>query len=88
MQQPLTKHTRWLAIVGLTVMSIGCALLGKWGRTISAVLIGLSLAALTSSCLSFCKARGLSQAGGMVCSLLLAASYVLAILGSYGYFRG
>jgi len=88
MQQPLTKRYRWLIIVGLTVISIGCALLGKWGRTISVVLIGLALAGLTSGCLRFCKARGFSQISGMLWSLALAAGYVLAILGSYDYFRG
>ncbi|MFC6182545.1 hypothetical protein [Lactiplantibacillus daowaiensis] len=87
MQQPTNRH-RWLMIIGLTIISVGCALLGKWGRTVSVILIGLALAALTSACLRFCRVRGFSQTSGMLWSLVIAAGYVLAILGSYDYFRG
>ncbi|BDZ29850.1 hypothetical protein RA086_01545 [Lactiplantibacillus sp. WILCCON 0030] len=88
MQQKLTGQRRLLLFVGLTIISIGCALLGKWGRTASVVLIGFALATLTSGCLRFCKARGFQQGSSMLLSLVIAAGYVLVILGSYGYFRG
>ncbi|AVK64325.1 hypothetical protein C5Z26_09445 [Lactobacillus sp. CBA3606] len=88
MQQRLTNQRRVLIIVVLTIISIGSALLGKWGCTLSAILIGIALATLTSGCLHFFKRLGLNQTSGMLFSLVIATGYVLAILGSYGYFRG
>lgn len=89
MQQKLTNKRRIILIVTLTIFSVACALLlGKWGRTLSVVMIGFALAALTSGCLRFCKARGFQQGSSMLFSLVIAAGYVLVILGSYGYFRG
>jgi len=89
MQQKLTSKRRVILIVMLTIISVACALfLGKWGRTLSVVLIGFALATLTSGCLRFFKARGLQQGSSMLFSLVLAAGYVFVILGSYGYFRG
>ncbi|MFC6293708.1 hypothetical protein ACFQH1_00385 [Lactiplantibacillus daoliensis] len=88
MQQKLTSRGRFALIVILTIISVGTALLGKWGRTASVILIGFALASLTSGCLRFCKARGLQQGSSMLFSLVIAAGYVLVILGSYGYFRG
>jgi len=87
MRQPTTPQ-QWLIIIVFTILGVGCALLGRWGRALSTILMGLTLAALTSNSLRFCKARGFSQTNGMLLSLVVAASYILTILGSYGYFRG
>ncbi|ETY75450.1 hypothetical protein [Lactiplantibacillus fabifermentans] len=88
MKRQLTTQQRLIAVILFTFVGIGCALLGKWGRFLSVVLIGLTLALLTSGCLHFCKARGLKQGSGMLFSLIIATGYVLVILGSYGYFHG
>ncbi|RRK11252.1 hypothetical protein D1831_03235 [Lactiplantibacillus garii] len=88
MQRQLTTRQRWLAIIILTAIGIGSALLGRWGRLLSVILIGVTLTVLMSGCLNFCQSRGFKQGSGMLLSLIIAAGYVLIILGSYGYLRG
>lgn len=88
MQQRLTVRQRWLVIIILTIVGITSALLGKWGRLLSVILIGVTLTVLTSGCLNFCQSRGLKQGSGMLLSLVIATGYVLIILGSYGYLHG
>ncbi|WP_318767238.1 hypothetical protein [Lactiplantibacillus carotarum] len=88
MQRQLTGRQRWLVIIILTIAGIGSALLGNGGRILSVILIGTTLALLTGGFLNFCQTRGLKQGSSMLLSLVIATGYVLAILGSYGYFKG
>ncbi|CAM3070713.1 hypothetical protein [Lactiplantibacillus plajomi] len=88
MQRQLTRRQRWLAVIILTLIGIGSALLGKWGRLLSVVIVGVTLMILLSGCLKFCQSRGIKQGSGMLLSLVIAVGYVLMILGSYGYLRG
>lgn len=85
MYQQLTGRQRWLIIIVITILSVGCALLGKWGRLLSVVMIGFSLMIVTSGCLAFCRRHGFQPGSEMLLALSAAAGYVLFILGSYGY---
>jgi len=85
MFQRLTGRHRWLIIILITVLGVGCALLGKWGRLLSVVMISFSLMIVTSGCLAFCRRHGFNPGSEMLLALGTAAGYVLLILGSYGY---
>lgn len=88
MRRQLTGRQRWLTIIVLTIIVIGTALLGKWGQLISTILVGITLGLVTNGSLHFCHRRGLTPGNGMVFSLLLAAGYILMILGGYGVLHG
>ncbi|CAJ1225121.1 hypothetical protein [Lactiplantibacillus xiangfangensis] len=88
MRRQLATRQRWLVIILLTIVGIGCALFGRWGQLLSVILIGLTLTIVTSSCLNFCQSRGFKQGSGMLLSLIIVAGYILVILGSYGYLKG
>jgi len=85
MIQQLTGRQRWLIMISITILGVGFALLGKWGRLLSVVMIGYSLMIVTSSCLAFCRRHGFKPGSEMLLALGTAAGYVLLILGSYGY---